>query len=505
MKKLLIISFLSLLVSQVYADFSANVTQGCAPVMVTFNETSGNGVYWEWNFGDGSTTIYTNPASHQYNTAGVYTVTLTVRYSDGSSEVITKTNYIRISTGPTVSFVANYTSVCPGEPVTFTPTVNPVGSNICSYSWDFGEGNISSTAAPTHTYYTSGTRSVSLEVVDTMGCKTKVSNTNYIFIKPTPIANFTASDSTFCVENSGQTRQITFSDASDTSATSFYWDFGDGTNSSQKNPPTKTYPVGYYDVTLVVTNSYGCKDTITKSNFVAVVVFEATFAASDTVICGLGKSVILTGTGYNASQYTWRIYNSGGSLVHEQMGSPKAFTFTNPGKYDVQTIALSRLGCSDTMYKTQAIWVFDDVDPVIYIHDTDHCEPTATIYFQNLTTTDPADDLGLSDASWDFGDGSTNLTGDSVTHVYNSFGSWEVRVWVTTGYGCVLDVYTQQVDIYPISAIAYQVVPNVMMGEKPGGCLPHFVAMYADSIKSSSQVIDFIWDWANRIWDLDPL
>jgi PKD repeat protein len=498
-KKLLL--FLSILITPIltFADFSANVTQGCAPVMVTFNETSGNGVNWEWDFGDGSTTIYNNPANHQYNTAGVYTVTLTVRYSDGSSEVITKTNYIRISTGPTVSFIANYTSVCPGEVVTFTPTVNPGGNNIGSYFWDFGDGNISSTATPTHIYYTSGTRSVSLEVVDTMGCKTKVSNTNYIFIKPTPVANFTSTTNVFCIEDLSQTRQVTFSDSSDTSAISYYWDFGDGTNSSQKNPPAKTYSRGNYDITLIVTNAYGCKDTIIKSKYVMVGLFEATYTLSDSVLCGLGKSVIISGT--SNAQYKFETYNSGGAMVHQQLGSNKSYTFTNPGKYDIKSMATSTLGCADTLYKSQAIWVFDDVDPVIYIHDTDHCEPTAIIYFQNFTITDSIYDLGLSDASWDFGDGSTNVTGDSVTHVYNSFGSWEVRVWVTTGYGCVLEVYKQQVDIYPISAIAYQVVPNVMMGEKPGGCLPHFVAMYADSIKSSSQVIDFIWDWGEtEVW-----
>ena len=56
-------------------------------------------------------------------------------------------------------------------------------------------------------------------------------------------------------------------------------------------------------------------------------------------------------------------------------------------------------------------------------------------------------------------------------------------------------MYVQQIDIYKLSAIAFQIVPNVMMGEKPGGCFPHFVSMLADSIVTSSPIVDFLWDW----------
>lgn len=490
MKKLLIISFLTLVAYVANAgNFVADTTKGCVPMVITFTE-NGGGVGWEWDFGDGSTPVYTNPAPHPYTTAGVYTVTCKVTYQDGTSEIVTKRNYIIVSAGPTVSFTANKTSICPWETINFTSTVNPGGNAVKSYSWDFGDGSMDNTANPSHTYSSSATRTVTLTVYDTIGCNTKKQIQNYITVKPTPTANFSATDSTFCVKTAGETRQVTFTNTSD-SATSFYWDFGDGTNSTQANPPTKTYGTGYYDVSLIVTNSVGCKDTILKSNYVAVVVFEASFQASDTVVCGLGKTVTFTGTGYGANFYKWDFGNG-----KEGIGTIGVNTiYDAPGKYTITTIATSRLGCNDTAVKTQAIWVFDDVDPIIEIHDTDHCNPNATIFFLNRTVTKPEDDLGLSDASWDFGDGSTNVKGDSVTHVYGSYGSWESRVWVTTGYGCVCEVHVQQIDIYKLSAIAFQIVPNVMMGEKPGGCFPHFVAMMADSIVSSSPIVDFLWDW----------
>ena len=495
MKKLLILSCLTIITWLANAgNFKADTTKVCTGTVVTFSDLGG-GVGWEWDFGDGSSISVTNPATHPYNIGGVFTVTCKVKYSDGSSEILTKTNYITVSAGPTVSFTANKKVICPGDVINFTSNVTPGGNAVKSYFWDFGDGNTSNTANPSHAYTSSGTRSVSLKATDTIGCPNKADSINYVLINPEPVANFTVSDSVFCVENNSVTKQVTFTNQSDASSTSFYWDFGDATNSTQKNPPTKTYGVGYYNIKLVATNSYGCKDTMIKANYVAIVVFEASFKASDTVVCGLGRTVTFTGTGYNANFYKWNFGNG-----YEGVGTVGVTTkYDSPGKYTITTIATSRLGCSDTMIKQQAIWVFDDVDPDIYIHDTDHCNPNATIFFVNRTKTDPANDLGLSDASWDFGDGSANVKGDSVTHVYKNYGSWTARCWVTTGYGCICDVYIQQIDIYKMYAIAYRVVPAPP--KRAGGCLPHFVAMYADSIKSSSDVIDFTWDWGEtEVW-----
>ena len=65
--------------------------------MAAFTDTStGKPTEWTWDFGDGSVdTISQNP-SHSYTTAGTYTVTLTVKNANGSSNKVTKKNYIRV-------------------------------------------------------------------------------------------------------------------------------------------------------------------------------------------------------------------------------------------------------------------------------------------------------------------------------------------------------------------------------------------------------------------------
>src|SRR5207244_945940 len=61
------------------ADFTANPTSGNAPCAVQFTDkSSGSITSWDWNFGDGSSHSSAQSPSHTYNTAGSYTVTLTV-------------------------------------------------------------------------------------------------------------------------------------------------------------------------------------------------------------------------------------------------------------------------------------------------------------------------------------------------------------------------------------------------------------------------------------------
>jgi len=74
------------------ASFSATPTTGCAPLTVNFTGNATNGTTWSWAFGDSNTSTFQSP-THQYITAGIYTVTLTATNSCGSSSV-TKAAYI---------------------------------------------------------------------------------------------------------------------------------------------------------------------------------------------------------------------------------------------------------------------------------------------------------------------------------------------------------------------------------------------------------------------------
>jgi PKD repeat protein len=77
-------------------EFSADVVSGTCPLIVNFtDESTGSPISYLWDFGDGESSTEENPV-HRYGAPGVYTVTLTVTYEDGSYTEI-KNNYITVT------------------------------------------------------------------------------------------------------------------------------------------------------------------------------------------------------------------------------------------------------------------------------------------------------------------------------------------------------------------------------------------------------------------------
>ena len=123
-----------------------------------------------------------------------------------------------------------------------------------------------------------------------MSCSKRLEKQNYIYIYNQPQANFSVSDSIFCVGNTSITKQISFTNNSSSDAVNYLWNFGDGTSDTMKNPATKTYGIGFYDVSLTVTNQYGCKDTLKKKDHIIITLFKANFNVSDSVLCKRDKT-----------------------------------------------------------------------------------------------------------------------------------------------------------------------------------------------------------------------
>lgn len=144
------------------AAFSANVTSGFSPLSVQFTDQSSNEPnVWQWDFGDGESSSEQNPV-HTYTTPGVYTVQLTAYNPDGSGTMV-KTNYIYVSDGFVVDFVATPLSGTAPLMVNFTDLTTGTPT---SWNWDFGDGATSTQQNPVHTYTAGGTYTVTLSASD---------------------------------------------------------------------------------------------------------------------------------------------------------------------------------------------------------------------------------------------------------------------------------------------------------------------------------------------------
>jgi uncharacterized protein (TIGR02145 family) len=162
------------------AEFTVNTTSGNAPLTVNFSDQSiNNPTSWQWDFGDGGTSIQQNP-NYTYNTEGAYTVSLSVINSYGS-DTEEKSDYITVSSGgntPIAEFTVNTTSGNAPLTVSFT---DQSSNNPTSWQWDFGDGGTSTQQNPTHAYNNTGTYTVTLTATNIYGSDIE-SKSNYIVV-----------------------------------------------------------------------------------------------------------------------------------------------------------------------------------------------------------------------------------------------------------------------------------------------------------------------------------
>ena len=240
-------------------DFKADRTQVSVEQFVTFTDLSTNNpTDWKWDFGDGTSGTGQRP-DHVYHQPGSYSVGLTA--SDAYTTLShTKKNYITVVSTPHADFVADKTKgITP-----FTVKFNDISKgNPTQWAWDFGDGATSTEQNPTHIYTTKGTSSTNTYTVILTASNANGDDTikkvGYITVTQTPIAEFTVDS------RQGKAPFIVkFRDLTAGNPTTWKWEFGDGTGSSEQNP-THRYPFeGSYDVRLTVSNQYG-SDTVFKT------------------------------------------------------------------------------------------------------------------------------------------------------------------------------------------------------------------------------------------------
>ena len=171
------------------ANFIASATAICTGTSVDFTDQSyGSPTSWSWTF-DGGTPGTSTAQNHQgilYETAGTYTVSLTV--TDGISvSTETKNNYIAVFNIPTAGFSTG--TLCEDIPVEFTDLTNPNGGILTGWYWNFGDPNsgvfdTSTLQNPTHTYVDAGSYIVTLVATNNGTCSNTIAQTILVEGKP---------------------------------------------------------------------------------------------------------------------------------------------------------------------------------------------------------------------------------------------------------------------------------------------------------------------------------
>jgi gliding motility-associated-like protein len=185
----------------------------------------------------------------------MFNVMLAIETTSGCVDTITQ--QVNTHPLPVFNYSPQLSSGCNAFTTTFNETSTVAGGTIVNWLWDFGDGNLTYTQYPTHTYDEAGNFYVSLTVTSSYGCNMSDTLNYPVVVYPHPAAAFSASPN----EVSIYEPNIQFYDESE-GATLWDWDLGDFETSIMQNP-YHTYPdTGTYLVTQIAINQYGCRDTV---------------------------------------------------------------------------------------------------------------------------------------------------------------------------------------------------------------------------------------------------
>ena len=167
------------------ANFTAQPTEGCSPLVVQFTDTSVPDTIaynYVWDFGDPSATVNTstekNP-QHLYSNYGNFDVTLSVTTPNGCSSSITKPGLIKVHPTPLAKFTPNPTnaSLSDNPNVTFTNETENYILSETTWRWDFGDGGTSTDMNTSHIYTDPDDYAVMLVATNSYGCADSVTHT----------------------------------------------------------------------------------------------------------------------------------------------------------------------------------------------------------------------------------------------------------------------------------------------------------------------------------------
>jgi PKD repeat protein len=323
------------------SHFTATPESVCSPDIITFTTTPGAREYY-WDFGDGTQEIAGATVVHLFTNSGdtdrVYNVRLrTTSYYGCTDEAEME---VTIHATPRAGFVANpMVQMYPSTTVSFTNTGSS-GSGY-SYSWDLGDGNVSSAENPVHSYATHGDYNVILEVSNDHCSK---SIAHVVKIQPTtPIAAFD--------DVMPDCSPMTVSFINNTLyADTYLWDFGNGATSIERNPTYTYHNPGIYRVRLIATGDGGQDE---YSSFVTVLVSPVAYMnVAPNYVYVNDQHVVTFNLSHNGDTYLWDFGDGDFSNDLEPI-----HVYREAGIYDVALEVWTDEGCYDKYTKTQAVLV----------------------------------------------------------------------------------------------------------------------------------------------------
>jgi gliding motility-associated-like protein len=451
---------------------AGNDVVGCAPLQVAFQNLSTGADSYTWQFGDGSSSILREPTytfNNYSNRDTTYTVVLRARSRFGCEDLDT----VLVTVRPTVRAEFAFDNAQSCNPYLINITNNSFGAT--SYRWDFGDGNPEQTfSQPSFVYQltnnTSMPRVFNIRLIATnqYGCADTI--TKPVIVYPALEARFVPS----ALEGCG-TLQVSFDNQS-TGANFYHWDFGNNSGTSSVRSPVFTFtnpdtvnPL-VFQVSLVTTSLYGCRDTA----YATITVYprlEAGFTTVADSFCA-PYEISIFNQSVGATRHTWNFGDgnqstSGAAEIRHLFRNNTAL----PQVFRVTQVVENAFGCRKEFFRD--ITIFPDVEANFNMQASG-CHPL-NVTFQNLS-------INTTTFSWDFGNGGTSSRPEPEQTFVNEDPlnpvTFQVRLIATSQFQCV-DTIIKPVTVFPKPVARYEL-------PRDQGCAPFEVTLIDRSIGSAS-------------------
>jgi gliding motility-associated-like protein len=404
-----------LLVTNPAAGFRAD-TFYCPGAALQFVDTSaGAGLTYQWNFGDGNTSVIRNP-QHSYPLGDAdYSVKLTVTDISGCIDTTTKLNYIHIRSPKAAFSIRDTSTLCPPLRTSFTFQ----GSDYQSFFWAFGDGGISTLPNPSYFYSTYGHFIPTLYVIGPGGCIDSAKSSVTVH-SPANIKVNSGPATTACNSLNVDFNLVL------PAGFKFIFYFGDGTQDTSGRTsfshfysrPSLNQP------TLVITDTLsGCQLAIygTAINILGAVPL---FGMDKKEFCDNGTVVFTDFTTKNEPiiSTVWDFGDGGTSGVQNP-----THNYTQPGTYIVKLNITTQSNCSSSFSDT--VLVYRTPVPSILGKDT-VC----------LNNTEPYNGLvavpdSLTNWKWSFNNGQTS-TQQNISTSFTTAGDYTIQLITSNKLGC---------------------------------------------------------------------
>lgn len=489
---------------QIKANFLPLDTVGCHPVLTTFrNLSSGNvtDTSYTWNFGDGNSTNEKNPKHSYENFFGakdtVYKVNLVAvspyYCTDTAKSTLTVHPYIK------ANFVVDTVKGC--SPLTVKIKNTSLNKKaISEYIWDFGDGTpprIINTNQDTlmHTYpvnISPNQRSYKLLLTVKHkykdGCPDTISRQMTVY----PQTALSAINIPNSVCDSTVLNIVTKDTTAHEAISSYFWDFGDGSTSTDKNPShlfrnltnkDKTYKVKLTGLSKEYCNGYASKDIVVHA------LIDPQFAVNVPTNCAPFDANIKNNSRGGITSYKWT-YGDGGVDYHSVADTIHRYTNTDSVVFSrqIKLTVTNSGGCTKTV--AQSVIVNPEIQSNFSLSDINGCNPLrVNLEYQDRLQTNQAKYF-----LWDFGDNSSSSTGPKEEHEFTNTTTatvvYPIKLTVTSKYSCTAEI-TKNVSVYPY-IIAEFTVDSVK------GCSPYKINIHNSSRGGISQ---YSWTYGDGIND----